>query len=300
MVSRSIGLPLTGLAALAGVALVAAPVRAAEAREPSTSTEAATSIPWEKDFKSALAKARESGRPLMVDFWAEWCHWCHQLDATTYRDPDVVALARDFVAVKVNTEGSLGEVELTARYGVEELPTVAFISPGGRAFLRRSRFEDAPRFAATLQTARRLAGEVAPLEAALERDDDDPAALAALGVLLSENGLVAESRDLLRKARKGDASRPVAERKRTRRALAAAERHRGKTGDAERLLDEVLALQPADVAEDAAALFALGETYLERGQAEKARAAWQRALDLAPTGPVAPLASEALSRLPAR
>ena len=298
MVPRPIGLPLTALAALAGVALGAAPARAG-APEPSTSTDAATSIRWEKDFKTALREARASGRPLMVDFWAQWCHWCHQTDETTYRDPDVVALARGFVAVKVNTEGSLGEVELTARYGVEELPTIAFISPGGRAFLRRSEFEDASRFAVTLQTARRLADEVAPLEAVLERDDDDPAALTGLGVLLSGNGLVAESRDLLRRARKGDASRPVAERKRTRRTLAAVERLRGKTGDAERLLDEALALQPADASEDAASLFALGETYLERGQAEKARVAWQRSLDLAPTGPVAPLASEALSRLAA-
>jgi len=276
---------------------VAAPLRAAGPGDPAAEAVAGASIRWEKDFKSALRKAKASGRPLMVDFWAEWCHWCHQLDETTYRDPNVVAQALDFVTVKVNTEGSLGDAELASRYGVEELPTIAFLSPSGRAFLRRGQFEGPERFATTLETARRLAGEVAALETALARDGGDAAALAGLGVLLSEHGLVAESRDLLRRARKGDAGRPIGERKKSRRLLALAERHHGKQRDAERLLEEALSLGPADAVEDAAALFALGEAYLERGEADRARGAWQRSLDLAPAGPIALLAIEALSRI---
>jgi thiol-disulfide isomerase/thioredoxin len=193
----------------------------------------------------------------MVDFWAEWCTWCHKLDATTYRDPAVVDLVRDFVAVKVNTEGSLGEVELAAQYGVETLPTIGFLSPGGRLFLRHSGFEGPERFPDTLREARVLAKDVMAWEAALSRDGKDAAALAGLGAVLVDQKLFAEGRDLLRRARKADQARPAKERKRTRRALALVEREGKKREDAQRLLEEALALQPADPDEDAAASEAL-------------------------------------------
>lgn len=286
---------------LIGMLCLAQPVRHSSAQSDSIVDDPAlTGISWEKDFKAAISRARAEGKPVMVDFWAEWCKWCHELDATTYRDPSVVDLARDFVPVKVDTEGSLAEKELSARYDVKTLPTIGFVSPGGRLFLRRASFEGPERFPATLDEARRVAMEVIAWETALSRDDKDVAALAGLGSLLFELELFAESRDLLRGAQKVDQARPAKERKRTRRALALVERQRGKRGDAERLLQEALAIRPADAAEDAAVLFAQGEVYLERGRPEQARLAWQRSLEMAPQGAVARLATAALAALPPR
>jgi len=294
--SRILGAPL-----VAGLLLLALPPRLlALQAAPVAADPVIAGIPWDRDFKAAMRRARESGKPVMVDFWAEWCEWCHKLDATTYRDPTVVDLARDFVAVKVNTEGSLAEAERAREYGVETLPTIGFLSPGGRLFLRRTGFEGPDRFPATLQEARGLAKDVIALEASLTRDEKDAAALAGLGALLFEQKLFAESRELLRRACKGDQAWPAKERKQSRRALALVEREVGKKADSERLLEEALALQPAEPDEDAAVLFALGEIYLGRGQADKARAAWQRSLQMAPQGAVARLASEALAGLPAR
>src|SRR5258708_1754090 len=87
---------------------------------------------WEKSFEEALKKAKATRRPLRVDFWAEGCGWCSRLDKTTYVDPVVAQKAEEFVAVKVNTEGSRKEMEVALRYDVQSLPTVLFLSPEGR------------------------------------------------------------------------------------------------------------------------------------------------------------------------
>ena len=223
------------------------------ATEVAAAAETTPGVSWRKDFKSALREARTTGKPVMVDFWAKWCEWCHKLDATTYRDEKVVALLREFVPVKVDTEGSPGERELSARHGVETLPTIAFLSSGGRLFIRHASFEGPETFPALLEEARRLASEVGGWESALARDRDDAAALSALGGLLSEQKLYAESRDLLRRAVRADRARPADERKRTRRVLARAEAAAGQRDEAVRLLKEAIALTPADPVEDAAA-----------------------------------------------
>jgi thioredoxin-like negative regulator of GroEL len=94
-------------------------------------------IVWEKDYKKAQAAARESGRPLLLDFTAEWCKPCKAMDETFWVRADVIDAMKPFVAVKINYDSEKG---LVGKYGVGAIPFVAFADPLGNMITFRRGF----------------------------------------------------------------------------------------------------------------------------------------------------------------
>jgi thioredoxin-like negative regulator of GroEL len=256
-------------------------------------------IQWQRNFEEALKKAKAANKPVMVDFWAEWCGWCHRLDQTTYVDPIVVKLAQDFVAVKVDTEGSRRDVDVAARYDVSSLPTIAFLSPGGRQILRLNGFQGPGEFPRTMKQAKDLAGKVLAWEAALDRDPGDAKALAGLGVHLFEQEFYEESRELLDRAKSADRNRPVDDRKQVRMLLGIIQNYDRKFPQAESVLKDALALKPASHY-DPKLLFVLGRTYVAWGRIAEARTVLREVLDVHGQSPVAQKARETLLTLDRR
>lgn len=83
-------------------------------------------------FEAVLAQAKHSCKPVMIDFFADWCAACKELDQHTYVAKDVVSEAGRFVSVKVDgTEDHAVLDGLYERFGVQGLPTVAFVAPNG-------------------------------------------------------------------------------------------------------------------------------------------------------------------------
>ena len=82
---------------------------------------------------AALARARAEHKPVMIDFFAEWCAACKELDRETYVAPAVVEEASRFVRIKVDGTNAQDPLDtLYARFGVNGLPTVAFVSSEGK------------------------------------------------------------------------------------------------------------------------------------------------------------------------
>lgn len=84
-------------------------------------------------FDAALAKAKHDCKPVMIDFFAEWCAACNELDKHTYVAKDVIDESHRFMSIKV--DGTTDTDALNAlyeRFGVQGLPTVAFVSPTGQ------------------------------------------------------------------------------------------------------------------------------------------------------------------------
>jgi tetratricopeptide (TPR) repeat protein len=268
-------------------------------REVAASPPSPPAIRWERNFETALKKARKERKPLFVDFWAEWCGWCHRLDRTTYADPWVVRKAQEFVAVKVDTEGSRKELNVALEYQVTSLPTIVFLSPEGRQLYRLNGFQGPGQFPRTLEVALKIAQRVIPWEEALARNPDDPRALLALGAHLYEQEYLDDARELLKKAVERDAEEAVEQRRRARMLLAIIEHVSRNYAEAERLVKEALAL-PRDPEDQPKLLFVLGRTYVSSGRQAEAVATLEVIVREYPQSPVAAKARETLVNLKQR
>jgi thioredoxin-like negative regulator of GroEL len=257
----------------------------------------AVAIKWEKKFDEAMRVAKRTGKPVVVDFWAEWCDWCRRLDRTTYADPAVVRKVDEFVAVKINTEGSRRETEVAAKYGVgARLPVVLFLSPQGHQLFRIDAYQGPGQFPKTLDIARQVAGRVMGWEATLAAEPNEPTALLGLGRHLLNQGYYDESTALLRRAVDNDAAAATHARREARMLLAMLAQASRDFGEAERLVKEALNLGP-DAEEQPKLLLLLGRTYVSSGRKEEGVATFEVIVQQFPQSPMAEKAKETLTNL---
>ena len=52
-------------------------------------------VDWYPWGEEALARARESDRPLLVSIGYSACHWCHVMERESFEDPEIAALMNE-------------------------------------------------------------------------------------------------------------------------------------------------------------------------------------------------------------
>lgn len=87
-----------------------------------------TKITFETDFAAAKKLARESEKPMIIDFYTDWCKWCDSLDANTYTDSIVIGMSVDDIFVKINAEV---DTTLAREFGISGYPTIVIAGPDG-------------------------------------------------------------------------------------------------------------------------------------------------------------------------
>jgi len=88
-------------------------------------------IKWEKDFFSAIKKAKKENKPIMFVISRHSCKYCTILADTTFKDKKFVdTINKDFVAVKAYAEAGSKDY-IPAYLYVNSTPTTWFLYKNG-------------------------------------------------------------------------------------------------------------------------------------------------------------------------
>lgn len=98
-------------------------------------------LQW-NELEPALAEAKKSGKPILVDVYTDWCGWCKRMDKTTYGNAEVRDyVARSFVPVRLNAEDDKSRATYDGKsrtyrqfadgFQVSGYPTTLFLASDG-------------------------------------------------------------------------------------------------------------------------------------------------------------------------
>lgn len=229
-------------------------------------------IPWRTDYHAARKEAQEKGRPLYLVIGSDNCVYCKKQDATTFRDPQVVALlAKQYVPLRLDAHADAATVE-ALRVGL--YPTSVIAAPEGKilAFL--------PGYQTADQLRDHLKKSIAVVEA--------PARARELLATAKEEFHAGRYADCLDKCEL--ISVKFAELPEGKDAVTLASQIKG---DPERLTAAVDQLN-----ERTATLYlTLADTWIKKDRPEEARTVLEKVMKLAPKGRLLEAAKEKLAGL---
>jgi len=88
---------------------------------------------FETDYKTALAAAAKSGKPLIVVFSATWCAPCKVNKKKVYPSAKVKPYHDKFIWAYLDMDAE-ANVKPAQQFGVSIIPHVQFLTKGGKAF----------------------------------------------------------------------------------------------------------------------------------------------------------------------
>lgn len=156
-------LPMVRAIAALGCAVIVAPQTLSAGIPKGTALPAqvsGSSAPvWFHSLEEAKEQSLNTGKPILVDFFAEWCSACKQLDAITFEDEAIKQeLVNHWVATRIDlTNPSPGGDELQKAFAIQGLPTILFLS-ASEGTPNETRIVEFVEPARLLDTLRRLRG----------------------------------------------------------------------------------------------------------------------------------------------
>lgn len=99
-------------------------------------------------ISSAIAKASQSHKNIVLDFGANWCPDCHVLDSDMHRGELVSLICRNFVIVHISVGRFDRNLDIAHQYGIplqKGIPALAVLDSHGKLIYsqKNGQFEDA-------------------------------------------------------------------------------------------------------------------------------------------------------------
>jgi len=85
-----------------------------------------------KDIEDALARAKREGKPALLDFYATWCTDCVRMEKTTFADPRVRAVLKNYMLIKADvTDNNDASTAIKQKFGVFGPPALLLFAANG-------------------------------------------------------------------------------------------------------------------------------------------------------------------------
>ncbi len=95
-------------------------------------------------FDEAQKFGQDASRKYLLYFYTDWCTYCRKLEQSTFIDKEIAAYVnQNFIPVRVNSEQ---KPKLAARYRINGVPNLRFLTPKGEDIAHWPGYIEAARF----------------------------------------------------------------------------------------------------------------------------------------------------------
>jgi thiol:disulfide interchange protein len=96
-------------------------------------------VKWRMDYQAALDEAKQTGKPVLIDFTASWCPPCRVMKHEVWPNREVAKAANDgYVPLLVDVDEPKN-AQVAERYGIQTIPSI-FVVDGDGQVVRQASF----------------------------------------------------------------------------------------------------------------------------------------------------------------
>ncbi len=143
-------------------------------------------IQWYNNFNQGAKIARETGKPMLLDFQADWCGPCKAMEIEFWPKQNVVEIAEKFVCVNIDIDK---ETAIAAKYQANPIPLMVIADPWSNQIYRHTGYRNLEGLLNVMKAMPGDFSEVVEWGDLLKKDDKNGRAMVGLAEFYHKNGI---------------------------------------------------------------------------------------------------------------